>query len=91
MKKAIETISEVKTKKNTIESLMLFSKDPIKHLETLTTLLDKVDSDVRIVQNEIKRRSENLSINNSGVSNKRYSDEKALLKENEEILAKMEG
>ncbi|QUF82106.1 ATP-binding protein [Clostridium butyricum] len=91
IEKAIETISEVKTKKNTIESLMLFSKDPIKHLETLTTLLDKVDSDVRIVQNEIKRRSENLSINNSGVSNKRYSDEKALLKENEEILAKMEG
>ncbi len=90
IEKAIEVILEAKTKKNTLESLMLFSKDPIKHIETLITLLDKVISDVKIVQNEIKRRSEKLSFDNDSTADKRYSDEKNLLKENEEILAKME-
>lgn len=88
---AIGYIRSAFEKVNSLECIMLFAQDPLRRIEKLIQLLDKVDNDVQFIKNDMRIRKAKLGADDNGNSNgNKYSEEKAIIEQCKTIISGME-
>lgn len=88
--KAIQDISAAQEATDTLDCIMAFSQDPIRKVEKLVQLLNKVNSDIAKVDSEVKVRREKYSGNVGGGNDKVFENEKEMVNNCKDLIAGLE-
>ena len=59
---------------DSLDVLLMFSKDPLSKLERLLVVLQSVQKDVEYVAKDIAKRKENILVDNGGDLSARYEE-----------------
>lgn len=88
---ALQLVQKACEKQNSLERIIYFSQDPLKRIEKLLELLNKVERDALFVKNDVQRRREKLGVTGLDQSGQtRYNSEKALIEQGKSILNRLE-
>jgi len=89
---AIQDILKAQKAENTLDCILAFSQDPIRKVERLQQLLEKVVVDIEKVKSEVAVKKAKLGGDTSGAKfGNRFIEEKETLKKCSQILAGMEA
>lgn len=90
--KAIKEIVATQKTTNALDCILAFSQDPIRKVEKLVQLLNKVGADVEKIKAEINVRNAKLGGgNNPSGSNNVFDNEKMVISQCNMIIARLEG
>lgn len=87
---AIRDISAAQEAEDTLDCIMAFSQDPIRKVEKIVQLLDKVNTDITKVDSEIKVRKEKYGGKAAGGNSNVFENEKAVISTCKDIIAGLE-
>ena len=88
---AIRDIVNAQKTNNALDCILAFSQDPIRKVERLVQLIDKVNSDIPKVQTEVNVRKAKYSGTSGDEAGNVFADEKTTISDIERIIAGMEG
>lgn len=90
--KAIKEIVAAQKTTNSLDCILVFSQDPIRKVEKLDQLLNKVVADITKIQAELNLRKAKFGVgNNPSGSQNVFDNEKVTISECSKILARLEG
>lgn len=82
---AISNIQKAVQLEDSLDILMAFSQDPLARVEKLLELLTKVSSDINSVTREVEKKKGEL-IQKTKIGGRRYSEQKAIIDKDFEIV-----
>ena len=88
---AIKEIVNAQKTDNALDCIMAFSQDPIRRVEKLAQLVEKVNADISRVQTEVEVRKAKYSGTSGEDSGNIFADEKSTISNCETIIAGLEG
>ena len=88
---AIKDIVNAQNTDSALDCILAFSQDPIRKVERLAQLIDKVNADIIKVQSEVEVRKTKYSGTFGVESENIFADEKATISYCESVIVEMEG
>ena len=88
---AIKDIINAQKTDNALDCILAFSQDPIRKVERLAQLIEKVNADIQKVKKETEVRKTKYSVTSSAESGNIFADEKAIITNCESVITEMEG
>lgn len=88
---AIKDIMNAQKTDNALDCILAFSQDPIRKVERLAQLIEKVNADIQKVKKETEVRKTKYSVTSSAESGNIFADEKAIIINCESVITEMEG
>lgn len=88
---AIKDIMSAQKTNNALDCILAFSQDPIRKVERLAQLIEKVNADILKVKAEVEVRKKKYSVTPSAESGNIFADEKAIIINCEGAITEMEG
>ena len=88
---AIRAINNAQKTTNALDCILAFSQDPIRRVERLVKLLEKVTSDISKVQAEIKVRKDKYGGSAASGTGNVFENEKQIINECNSIIARLGG
>ena len=88
---AIRAINNAQKTTNALDCILAFSQDPIRRVERLVKLLEKVTNDIAKVQAEIKVRKDKYGGSAAAGTGNVFENEKVIINECNSIIARLEG
>ena len=72
---------------DSLDVLLMFSKDPLSKLERLLVVLQTVQKDVEYVARDIAKRKENIFVDNGGDLSARYEESRKKIEADSRLVA----
>jgi len=72
---------------DSLDVLLMFSKDPLSKLERLLLVLQTVQKDVEYVDRDVSKRKENIILDNEGDLSARYGDSRRKIDDSRRLIA----
>lgn len=88
---AVREINNAQKTTNALDCILAFSQDPIRRVERLVKLLEKVTSDISKVQAEIKVRKDKYGGSAASGTGNVFENEKQIINECNSIIARLGG
>jgi len=73
--------------KDALDTLLMFSKDPLSKLERLLLTLQVVQKDVEYVTRDVAKRKDNIFVDNGGDLSARYEESRSKIEEDCKLVA----
>lgn len=88
---AIRDIVNAQKTTTAIDCILAFSQDPIRKIEKLVLLLDKVVEDIKKVQQEVELRRKKYGNSNTSGTGNVFEKERTIIKECKDSIDRLEG